>query len=840
MQKLVRLLSLGLMICLLTYGILPAQTRNITGTVTGTEGDPLPGVNVVVKGTTIGTITDVEGNFQLSVPDGQNTLIFSFVGYLAQEVQIGNQSTVSVSMEEDLGQLQEVVVVGYGEQERAKVTGAIASISSEDIDRLPVASVDQALQGQAAGVTVINRGAPGENPLIRIRGIGTVNNNEPLYVIDGVPGGNLNSINPNDIASVEVLKDASTAAIYGSRAANGVILITTKKGQIGKPKVSIDAYRGVQNAWRQLDLLNREQYLAYGRDLFNNFNQFRPAGTPAASIPARFDNLGDFANVDTDWQDAVFQSALITDNNISVSGGNEFATYNVGGGYFFQEGIMLGTYFERISFRANSEYKVFDRLKLGQTLTLSENQQRVEAFNGGRSQIEHLIKSVPYIPIYDPTRLGGFRGPDGLDGSDAENPVLNATLRENINNDLRLLGTAYIDLDIYKGLKFRSMVGVDMNFARRSQFTPVFNSGTFHFSDRASLTEQRNTFIGTIYNFQLAYDQTFGDHTISAVAVYERQISNNDNIQASGTNIITDRIRPLTLAQEPNINGSFGFNSIISYVGRINYDFAGKYLFSASFRRDLSSRFSPIAREGFFPGFSAGWRISEEGFMEGLKPYLTELKIRGSYGETGNNRVPGGDWPFIPTLFGNTNYDLNGNFLPGTTVNRLANEVLGWETTKMLNIGFDAGFWENRLTLSLDWFKNTTEDLILSVPAPFSHGYDVNPIDNVGTVENTGIEILLGYKQDIGDVKLSFNGNFTYVTNELTDLGGGNTIFGPNFEGLPLTLTEEGQPIAYFYGFRTDGLFQSQAEIDAANAIDDDPVPAINPTPYPAIFALWI
>ncbi|MEM9326654.1 MAG: SusC/RagA family TonB-linked outer membrane protein, partial [Bacteroidota bacterium] len=337
--------------------------RTVTGTITdGDTGEGLPGATILIKGATEGAVADAQGQYRIEVSGENAVLVFSFVGYDSQEATVGSRSVVDVDLLLDTETLEDVVVIGYGTQERRKVTGAVASVSSEDISRQVVGNAAQAIQGQAAGVNITNIGAPGEEPLIRIRGIGTINNNNPLIVIDGIPGGDLNSINPNDIESIEVLKDASTAAIYGSRGGNGVILVTTKKGQTGKPQISVDSYVGVQSAWRQLDLLNREQYLDYARDLFGNVGE---------DVPPRHLDLGEFANVDTDWQDAMFRNALITDNNVTISGGNENATYLVGGGYFKQDGIMLGTDFERISFRANSEYKINDRIKVGQVLTIA-------------------------------------------------------------------------------------------------------------------------------------------------------------------------------------------------------------------------------------------------------------------------------------------------------------------------------------------------------------------------------------------------------------------------------------------------------------------------------------
>ncbi len=791
--------------------------KDITGKVTDADdGGALPGVNVLVKGTTTGTVTDVDGNYSITVPGNESVLVYSSVGYVTQEVIVGTQSTIDVSLSTDVRALSEVVVVGYGTQERAKVTGAISSVTAEEINALPVPSLDAALQGRAAGVNVTNSGAPGVNPQVKIRGIGTVGNTEPLYVIDGVPTrGGLNSINPNDIESIEILKDAATAAIYGSRGANGVVMVTTKKGQAGQVNVSLDSYYGVQNAWTQLDLLNVDQYLAYGRDLQLN------AGQP---IPQRFEDLGEFAGIETDWQDAMFQSAPIQDHNISVSGGSETATFNVGAGYFEQEGIMLGTGFKRVSFRANTEFDL-GRVTIGNTLTLANTNRQVEPFEGGRSQIEHMIKSVPYIPIYDENRIGGFRAPDRLDGSDPANPVLHAMLIDNTNVDFKVLGTAYANVEIIEGLTYKFLLGLNANYGHTRDFVPMYNAGDFSINPTADLSETRSTFISPLISNQLNYDKTFGNHTVGATAVVERQTSTFNDLDGSGENTISSDIPVLGGVSNPVVGGDRNEYALISYIGRVNYDYAGKYLLSASIRRDGGSRFSQDEKWGTFPSVSAGWRISEESFMEGAT-FISDLKLRGSWGKTGNDNI--GDYGYSPTLNSNFYYNFNGNLVPAYTVRDLANPNIKWETTVMTNIGLDLGLLDDRIRLSVEYFDNETQDMLLSVPIPPSLGYDGAPTANVGTVSNSGFEIMAGYSKNSGDFQWGLNGNISFVNNELVSLGIGNTIFGPAFEGDPTTYTEEGEPIAYFYGWEVEGIFQSEQEVQQANALGDPNEPYQN------------
>lgn len=773
----------------------------IRGTVkSADDGETLPGANILIKGSTSGAVTGMDGSFSLVVPSQDAILVISSIGYVSQELTVGNRTNIDVTLEPDITSLSEVVVVGYGTQERAKVTGAISSVTAEDLTQLAVPNLASALQGRAPGINITNSGAPGTGPLVRIRGIGTVGNNDPLYVIDGVPAGGLNQINTNDIESIEILKDASAAAIYGSRAANGVILITTKKGKLGLPQVSVNSYFGVQTAWRQLDLLNREQYLEFGRELLTNNND---------AIPQRFSNLGEYANVDTDWQAEMFRSAPIQDHNIAVTGGNEGVRYNVSIGYFNQEGIMLGTDFERVSFRANTDFKISERISAGQTFTLAYSSRNNEPFTGGRSQMEHMVKMVPYIPVRDPSRLGGFRAPDRVDGSDPENPVLNAVLRTNRQQDLKILGTGYVDVDIYKGFKYKFLIGVDMNYGTTDSYSPMFDAGDFSVSTFADISQSRSTFFSPLISNQFTYSGTFGKHTIDALAVIEQQTSLSSNLTGSGRNLLTNDVRVLQGVQNQVTNGNKTEYALISYIGRVNYDYDQKYLLSASIRRDGGSRFGPGNKIGYFPAFSAGWRISEESFLQ-TAGALSDLKIRASYGETGNDRI--GDYAFQGTINSNYFYNFDGSLQGGSTITALANSELKWESTAMTNVGLDLGLFNDRFNFTFEWFDNQTKGMILGVPIPHSLGYDGAPVANVGTVSNRGIEASVGYRKFTGDFKWSVDANFSSVDNELISLGSGNTIFGPSFQGDAYTYTEEGKPIAYFYGWIADGLFQEGDE----------------------------
>ncbi len=795
-------------ICMLMFFFITvganAQSKNVTGTIKSQDGEAMPGVNILIKGTTVGTASDIDGKFSLSVPSNESILVFSFIGYVSKEVMVGNSALLDVTLEEDLSQLSEVVVVGYGTQERAKVTGAISSVGSAEITALPVASLSGALQGRAAGVAVTNTGSPGTNPQVRIRGIGTVGNNDPLYVIDGMPAGGLNEINPADIESIEILKDASTASIYGSRGANGVILVTTKKGKAGKPLVSFNAYYGTQKAWKTLDLLNRDQYIAFGTDLLRNAN---------SPLPDRFGNLGEFANNDLDYQDEMFQSAPVQDYNVNISGGTENVLYNFSVGYFSQDGIMKGTDFERWSVRSNTEFKVNKRIKIGETFTVAYSDRNNEPFSGGRSQLEHIVKAVPYIPVRDASRLGGFRATDRVDGSDPENPVLNAELRRNNDQNFKMLGSAYVNVNIIEGLDYKFLVGMDVGIGNNYQYSPSFNAGDFQIANFATISQTRSTYVSPLFSNQLTYTKDFGKHHFDLLGVVEKQTSISSGLSGNGQNALTNDVRELQGIENQTTSSNRTEYALISYIGRANYDYNQKYLISASIRRDGGSRFGPDNKWGIFPSISAGWRVSQENFMKGISA-ISDLKIRASYGETGNNNI--GDYRYQGTINSNMFYNFNGSLESGSTISNLANADLKWETTIMKNIGFDLGLWNDQFTFSFEWFENDTEDMILPVPIPQSLGYDGAPYANVGTVKNSGVEFTAGYEMRSGDFQLGVNGNIGFVNNELVSLGTGNTILGPSFQGDAMTFTEEGQPIAYFYGWIADGIFQTNEEAQSA------------------------
>ncbi|WP_031425580.1 SusC/RagA family TonB-linked outer membrane protein [Flavimarina sp. Hel_I_48] len=794
----------------LTFGLITAQ-QTITGIVSDNTG-PLPGANVIVKGTTNGTTTDFDGNYSLANVDSGATLVFSYVGFNPQEIPLDNRTSLDVTLEENSTSLEDVVVIGYGTQSRAAVTGAISSVDSEEISSLPVATADQALQGRAAGVSVINSGSPGVSPEVRIRGLGTPNNNSPLYVIDGVISAGIGNLNANDIESIQVLKDASTTAVYGSQGSNGVVLVTTKQGsKSGVTKLTFDAYTGTQFIDQRYDVLNTDQYIGYARAITD-------------PIPARFTDpqYADILDNNVNYQDEIFRTGVIRNYNLGLSGGSENSNFRFSAGYLNQEGAIIETEFERFSFRANSNFTT-GKFSFGETMGISFNVQNPERADGGRSLIEHAIKAAPYLPVYNVNNNGGFQGPNSsIDGQDAVNPVRAQTLGEAINKSVSITGSVFGEYKIVEGLTFRSQVGLDYSNFKNSNFIPSYNDdslGATHFFDFAQITKNTGIFQSLTFTNSFNYKKTVADiHNFEFLLLSEQQEIKNESINATSQNPISDEVNQLSLTGAGLSSASSEYNRI-GYLGRLNYDYDLKYLFSASIRRDASSRFGPNNRWGWFPSVSLGWNIARESFMQDTK--FSNLKLRGSYGVVGNDKI--GDYRYSATLITDFIYPIAGGAADGTTANGLPNPNLKWEETTMLNLGLDMGLFNEKLTLSLEYYKNESDDLLINRPLSVSLGFnDPNITENVGSVETKGFEMNLGYNDYEGDFTWSASLNLGSSTNEVKSLGTVAEINGGGFEGENLSRITVGEPLFYFYGLRTDGIYQNQGEVDAVFTANPD------------------
>lgn len=787
-----------------------AQNTTITGSVTDAMDDsPIPGVNVIVQGTSIGSVTDIDGEYTIDVPEGNDVLTFSYVGYQKQNIEIGNRSTIDVALQQDVEELSEIVVVGYGTQQRTDVTGSISSVSGEEINKQPITTIEQGLQGRAAGVNITQRsGAPGAVMDVQIRGIGSIGNSQPLFVVDGIPFINdasatgsgatnpLASINPADIESIEILKDASSAAIYGARAANGVVLITTKRGEAGETKITFDAYTGVQNAWRTLELTGIDGYKEISDELTDNAN------LPRVVALQREEELVNL----TDWQDEVFQSSPINNVNVGFSGGSESARFNITANYLDQQGILLNSGLERLTFRVNTDFNK-GRFRFGESLLVS--QTGIEEFTGS---LANALRMPPNRPVLNPNNIGGYAGNRIIDEQDANNPVAEANLFENSTTRWRVLGSFYTEYDILDDLTYRLNVGADFTYGNRDNYNPPYEFGERRTQPFATLDEENRYSISPLMEHTLNYRKSFGNSNLEVLAGYTVQTFKSRFANAEGRNTANAIVRTLDGVNDvPRVNGSLQEFSLISYLGRVNYNLADKYLFTINLRRDGSSRFSPDNKWGTFPSASFGWRVSNENFMAGIEA-VSDLKLRSSWGQVGFQEI--GNYTFQTVLANTVNYVFGGQQVTGVAQRRLAASNLQWETSTQFDIGFDLGLFNDQIYINADYYIKETENMLVPVPPSLSTGITNAPTLNAGSVRNSGLEFALTYRKSSGAFQYDISGNFATLNNEVLSLGGGQPIIGGNVNVTRVTRIIEGEPIGHFFGFVTDGIFQTQEEVE--------------------------
>ncbi|MBO3271127.1 SusC/RagA family TonB-linked outer membrane protein [Hymenobacter defluvii] len=822
-----------------THAVRPATVvaRTVQGQVKDTNGQALPGVSISLKGTAQGTVTDAAGNFQLSIPDevGQPTLVFSFIGYENQEVQVGNQTTLAVTMRESTTALDQVVVVGYTTQEAKDVTGAVGVLPLDRVKNFPVASPEKLLQGQVAGVQVSTDGAPGGGAVVRVRGLGTLGDSDPLYIIDGVPTKNgINQLNPNDIESMQVLKDASSTAIYGARASNGVVVITTRQGKSGKTQLSFDSYYGLQSVYNLPDMVSPTQLAQVEFDAQRNSGQ-TPShpqyGNGAQPVLPEFlqRNPNVRANVaGTNWFKTIFRTAPIQNYSLGLSGGSETSRHAINLTYFGQDGILDYTGFKRVSLRVNTEYTVLKRLKVGENFTTSyarSVQAGSNAVNGGIIYDAYRLPSI--VPVRDEN--GNFAGPAAGLG-DAGNPLRALyNNRDNASRNLRALGNAYAELEVLDNLFVRSSIGIDYLSSNFRGFSPSYTEGIAN-NPISNLNVNNAYTINWTWTNIARYSRDFGKHNLAAVVGTEAIRNTNEGFAAYRENfLISDpNFRYLDAGQGLQTNSGTGSAwALFSQFGRLDYNFASKYLASASVRRDGSSRFPSNNRYAVFPAFSAGWRLSEETFFKEVN-WLSNLKLRASWGQSGNQEI--GNYPAFD-IYGisptNTNYPItgsNGTVQTGYAARAIGNPNLKWETSTQTDIGLDFGVLRNRLNFSVDFFDKVTKDVLVRVPRPALAGEVLVPYENAGRIRNRGLEFQASYQSDAAkDFTWGVSANGSVIRNKVLSLGEGNS-FIPGYvsnnltRGLSLSRTEVGKPVAYFYGYVVDGIFQNQAEVDAAPA----------------------
>lgn len=852
------------------------QDNSIRGKVVDDANAPLPGVNILLKGTTIGTTTDADGSYSLNVPDRNGVLIFSFIGYLSQEVSIDNRTSLDITLKTDMVSLSEVVITGYGAQSKRDITGSVATIDSKQLLSTPATNLGQAMQGKVAGVTIGNENSPGGGVMVRIRGFGTINDNSPLYVIDGMPTkGDLNSLNLNDVESIQILKDASAASIYGSRAGNGVVIVTTKKGKVGKPVFTYDTYYGTQRPGKLLDLLNTDEYAQLVWESRINANVLGPNGNPAhaqfgnGSTPTIPDYIfpagamegdprvaqnadGTYANYSsnidaadfnktkwlitkankegTNWLDEIYNPAPIQSHQIGASGGNEGGRYALSLNYFDQKGIMLYTNFKRYALRANTEFNINKRVRVGENFQMGYT-NRVGQPNGNSQEsnpTSFAFRIQPIVPVHDVhgQNFGGTRGTD-LDNS--RNPV--ADLWRNQDNrqyNTRLFGNVFAEVDILENLTAKTSFGIDYNLMNFRNYT-IRDIESAESRGSNSLQTSNNYEWTWVWYNTLTYNTTFADkHRINFLIGTESIKDYFEFFDASRTNFASDALdnRYLSGGTGVQTNNGGGSNwALASEFAKLNYSLSDKYLLEGTIRRDRSSRFAPQFRTAYFPAFSAGWVFTNEAFAEGISSIVSMGKLRFGWGKTGNQEIGNYNSLTIFALNPATSfYDINGtrtSALPGYELTQFGNARAKWETTTSTNIGVDANLLSNKIDVAFDWYTRETTDMLFPVPAPLTAGVATAPFQNIGSMRNRGIDLGLGYNGSAlgNELTYSVSGNFSTYRNTVTKTTGdpATQYFGLNDERIQnFVVTQQDYPISSFFGYKVNGIFQSNEEAAAA------------------------
>jgi TonB-linked SusC/RagA family outer membrane protein len=824
-----------------------AQQKTISGNVTSAAaGQPLAGVTVLIKGSSQATQTNPEGNFTISIPSSSQALIFSFVGYETQEVDLNGMTELSIQLQLVNSKLNEVVVIGYGSQKRKDLTGSISSVNAETIEKVPVTTLDQALQGRAAGVQVTNNdGAPGGNMTVLIRGVGSLASygNGPLYVVDGYPvSSGINNINPDDIESIQVLKDASATAIYGIRAANGVVLVTTKKGKKGKTQISLDAYNAFQSRPKTYDVLNAEQWATLANEVADADSQHNFNELPIWRTPSALTNV--------DWQDALYRPGLTQSYTLAIRGGSDKVQASTSAGYYNQKGIVLGSYFKRFTLGLNLDYTPTKWLRSSTSARYSYQNSNTPF---GTNSLTQLTELPPTLDsgnkftslIKDANGNYGFFNPKNTYVAKYSNPVYAIENNQYRNISNYFLGSSSLEATIINGLKIKTNAGVNITTYDGSYYQPEDNRLNEQYNlggatQNALYSQHLNQTFEWLWENTVSYDRTFGDHMINFVGGISAQKNTWTGMGGSGippNAVIRDLSQVGNL--QLDVNNPTGTNTgngqniytLESQFARLTYGYKDKYLITGTIRRDGSSKFDTGHQYGTFPSGAIAWKIKQESFLRNAD-WLSELKVRGSYGVVGNQSTislfkyqalysTGGPATLNP---GNLGYPFDKIYQGGIAATQPVNPKLRWETDYQTDIGLDAGFLNGDLTLTMDWFNRKSKDFLLTLAAPAQSGYNFLT-RNVGTAVNKGLEIALNYNHTVKDFNYGLAMTFTTVDNTLTSITSG-TNFVTNFGGLTLpgigwttfTETNIGQPIGEFYGYKSLGIFQSKAQVDALNA----------------------
>ncbi|WP_205943450.1 SusC/RagA family TonB-linked outer membrane protein [Pedobacter polaris] len=811
-----------------------AQEIDVSGKVTSKDGLPIPGVSVLIQGTKIGVATNQNGEFRIKVPKAGTVLVFSQIGMATQTFAINSNEPINVVLTDTENELEQVVVVGYGTQKKSIVTGAISQVKASDLENMPVMRIEQSLQGRTAGLTITtSSGQPGDGATLRIRGTTSINNSDALYIVDGVQvGGGIDYLNQSDIESIEVLKDAASAAIYGARAANGVVIVTTKKGtRSGKMSVNYNTYLGTQAPARKLDLLNATQYATL-------YNEAEFAANPNVAAP-RFPNPSQYG-VGTDWQSAIFNnSAKIQNHELSLSGGGEKSIYYSSFGYFDQDGIVASdnSQYKRFTARFNSEHQITKAIKFGQTIGYTRtNSVGVSTNTEYGSPLNRAINIDPLTPIVetDPAKynLPLYTGnpvvrnsqglPYGISSyaqSEILNPIAALAVAQGKGWSDKVVGNAFVEVEPIKGLKIRSQGGVDLAFWGNEGFTPIYFLNSINQTTITSYNRNSNRGLFWSLENTISYNKAIEKHNFTVLLGYSAQKNKGETNGGSKDGIPVNNLKdaslqfPVSRTNDVFYGGEY-LNTLNSMFARLTYDYNEKYLFTGIVRRDGSSRFGPNNKYGYFPSGSVGWIASKESFFPQNK-VVTFLKFRGSYGITGNDNI--GDFRYLSTVSGGRNYTLgtSAGLNNGVSPDALSNPDLRWEETSSTDIGLDATLFGN-FTITADWYHKKTSGMLLQIAVP---GYVGNsgPIGNIADLSNKGFELELGYNKRIGEFSFKVAANGSFLTNNIDFLGddkeflGGQTVTP---QGLEVTRTVIGHAIGSFYGYRSNGLFQNQAEIN--------------------------
>lgn len=776
--------------------VIAQQERKIVnGTIKDENGEPIIGASVRIEGTTVGSTTDLNGRFSLEV-ENNSTLLVSYIGYINAKVPVGNRSQITITLKEDTQSLEEVVVIGYGTVKKKDLTGAVSVVNTKTMGEIPTASVLESMNGMVPGIEISMNARPGDTGFATIRGISNFTNNAPLYVIDGLPTDNIRDLNPNDIESMQVLKDASAAAIYGSRAANGVIIITTKKGTAGPVKVSVSASYAIQHYERPFKLAGAEEW-----------SRLNGVARENAGLPIIQHDL----SIDTDWWDAIIGTGNIQQYNVSLSGGNEVGNYYVSGEYYKNDGVLYSSSYERFSVRVNTSAKkgIFS---MGQTLTLSNNVVDPTAAN----TIMDAIAMAPVIPIYDENNPGGYGyGDPAKNNNIGNNPIAQDDLLLQENMNFRIRGSIWGEIAILKSLKYKLNVGYELNFNNNKVLRKEGNWRMNMAYQPSYVNENAGRFDRPLIENTLTFDDKFGKHAVTVMVGNSYQKEKYRQIEGETQNILqTSEGKYFDVLDAgtnlPQASGYRNIGVLLSYLGRASYAYDDKYLLTATFRRDASSRVKKENRWGNFPSISGAWRISNEKFMA-KQTWLDDLKLRASYGTLGSLNI--GYWDYAPVIntFLAATFGTEQGQQNAATQTNLVNENLVWESQTQLDFGFDATAFNNRLSFSADYFISKTKDVLTAMPILLTTGNGAgNPVVNAASLENRGFEFSLGWREEIKDFSYYANLNLSTVKNKVTDLGYGRVeiISGQG-------RTAVGRPIGEFYLIKTDGLFQSDAEVQA-------------------------